>query len=299
MSFPVTVVVVYSQLSGNAASEGGAVSVNGRLAVINMIESTLRQNSAIDRGGAIRVDSGTMSVDSCVVESNSATRGGALDDVAGSVTAVQSQFNLNTAVDGGALGNSGTLTVAACSVVANTAYRGGGVFSDGGALTVLNSTFSSNSGWQTGGGLHIDAGTAVLVSLTVSENASPTGGGLYVGVGAGVLLRDSIVWGNTDLNGATNTIEGAPLDSSSSWNLIGVGGSGGLIPGTNHNLVGVLDAGLLPLGNNGGTTLTYALSASSPARSAGDPTLVGDALFGFDQRNVARTNPVSIGAFQA
>jgi predicted outer membrane repeat protein len=305
--------VTYSQLSGNLAQaqgstggEGGAVYATNPNLVVAVAGCTLSGNSATNNGGAIRtVDRATVTIDGCLLESNSAARGGALDNSpdrsspAASVTVVHTLFEVNTANDGGAIANNGPLSVAACSLVADTAYRGGGLFQDGGFVTVLSTTVSSNSGYQSGGGLDIEGGSAVLVSLTVAENAAASGGGLFVAAGANpVLLRNSIVWGNTDLGGAANNIGGQALDPSSSYNLIGTGGSGGLTNGVNHNLVGVVDAGLLPLANNGGPTLSYALAASSPARGAGDPTLVGDPLFGWDQRDVPRTAPVAIGAFQ-
>jgi predicted outer membrane repeat protein len=304
--------VRYSQLSGNTAqavvgsAQGGALFVTDPNEVVEVSGCTLSGNSADNSGGAIEThNQATVTVEGCLLESNSAARGGALDNSqdirnpAANVTVVQTQFELNSATDGGAVANNGPLVVAASSLVADTAVRGGALFQDGGTLTLLTSTVSSNSGYQSGGGLDIEAGSAVLVALTVAQNAAASGGGLFVAATADpVLLRNSIVWGNTDLGGTANNIGGAALASSSSYNLIGAGGSGGLVNGMNHNLVGVADAGLLPLANNGGPTLCYALATTSPARGAGDPSLVGDPLFGFDQRDVARTAPVAIGSFQ-
>ena len=59
------------------------------------------------------------------------------------------------------------------------------------------------------------------------------------------------------------------VDSASSFNLIGTGGSGGLTNGTNNNQVGVSDPRLSTLANNGGPTLTHALLTGSPAVDAG------------------------------
>jgi hypothetical protein len=84
------------------------------------------------------------------------------------------------------------------------------------------------------------------------------------------------------------------MDPNSSFNLIGTGGSGGLINGANGNLVGVSNPGLGQLAFNGGPTETCALQSGSPAIAAGDPSLLGT----LDQRGVVRTGHVSIGAFQ-
>jgi len=59
------------------------------------------------------------------------------------------------------------------------------------------------------------------------------------------------------------------VDSSSSYNLIGIGGSGGLVNGVNHNIVGAAHPGLGPLQDNGGPTQTHALLPSSPAIDKG------------------------------
>ena len=61
-----------------------------------------------------------------------------------------------------------------------------------------------------------------------------------------------------------------PVDGTSSYNLIGLGGSGGLVNGVNHNQVGVANPGLGSLGDNGGPTQTVALIPNSPAVDAGN-----------------------------
>src|SRR5207253_8446367 len=61
-----------------------------------------------------------------------------------------------------------------------------------------------------------------------------------------------------------------PVDASSSNNLIGTGGSGGLTDGANGNQVGVADPKLGPLADNGGPTQTHALLVGSPAIDKGN-----------------------------
>jgi hypothetical protein len=110
-------------------------------------------------------------------------------------------------------------------------------------------------------------------------------------------LRDTVVARNTGPGGAASDIYG-PLGSgaaTSSYNLIGTGGSGGLVDGVKHNQVGVADPGLGPLQDHGGPTRTMALLPGSPALNAGDPAQLGVA----DQRGVVRSGGVNIGAYQA
>ena len=68
------------------------------------------------------------------------------------------------------------------------------------------------------------------------------------------------------------------MSSASAYNLIGTGGSGGLVNGVNGNQVGVADPGLDPNGspNNGGPTQTIALLPGSPAIDAGSNALAVD-----------------------
>jgi trimeric autotransporter adhesin len=84
-------------------------------------------------------------------------------------------------------------------------------------------------------------------------------------------LRNTIVADNYRGAGAAveDDIQGVALDSASSFNLIGTGGSGGLTGGANNNRVGAANLGLEPLANNGGPTLTHALLARSPAIDKG------------------------------
>src|SRR5207244_2675040 len=92
-------------------------------------------------------------------------------------------------------------------------------------------------------------------------------------------------------------IEGT-LDTSSAYNLVGTGGSGGLSNGVNHNQVGVSDPGLGSLANNGGPTQTIALLPGSPAIDHGGNAYVNTGET--DQRGLTRivNGTVDIGAFE-
>jgi hypothetical protein len=89
------------------------------------------------------------------------------------------------------------------------------------------------------------------------------------------------------------------FDSSSSYNLVGVGG--GLTNGFNGNIVGVTNPMLGPLANNGGPTQTMALLAGSFALAAGKVSLVPAGTI-YDQRGpgYARivAGSVDIGAYE-
>ena len=120
------------------------------------------------------------------------------------------------------------------------------------------------------------------------------------------MLNSTIVAAN--FNGAIPDDIKGTIDSSSSFNLIGTGDSGGLADGVNHNQVGVSNPQLGPLQDNGGPpirTFTQALLCGSPAIDKG--TNNG---FIFDQRelprmfddpsvpNAAGTDATDIGAYE-
>ena len=136
-----------------------------------------------------------------------------------------------------------------------------------GTANLTDCTVAGNSAVDNGGGVS-NYGTANLTGCTVSGNQ---GGGLasYGPGPAGLAnLIDTIVAGNTESSGAGD-IGGS--DVSGSDNLIGTGGSGGLVNGVDGNIVltSLTGLGLAPLGNNGGATQTMGLLPGSPAIGAG------------------------------
>ena len=66
------------------------------------------------------------------------------------------------------------------------------------------------------------------------------------------------------------------MAAASAYDLIGTGGSGGLVNGVNGNQVGVADPGLGTLADNGGQTQTIALLSNSPAIDKGSNALAVD-----------------------
>ena len=143
--------------------------------------------------------------------------------------------------------------------------------------TITNSTISGNrllSG--SGGGIYAN-GTLILRHTTITENtADGNGGGLKGVVGtpapAMVTVHSSIIADNTggDVDDVAVTSDG--------FNLVG---TGNVSTDFNHtgDQVGV-SAGLRPLADNGGPTLTHAPLPGSLAINAGDTSSTET----FDQR---------------
>jgi fibronectin-binding autotransporter adhesin len=201
------------------------------------------------------------------------------------------------ATNGGAIYNQGTLFVSVAALVSNTASgAGGAVFVESNAiLRVTSSTLSGNSAGLRGGAV-ANRGTNSFQYATLAWNRAASGGGaIYNEAGSSPsTLNASIVAANTDNLGAPSDIGGpSSVSPDSAYNLIGTGGSGGLVNGANSNLVGVADPGLAPLGDYGGRSPTVALYPWSPAID-GSPLLVNAA----DQRGYLRIFPYDIGAYE-
>ncbi|HUR99438.1 MAG TPA: choice-of-anchor Q domain-containing protein [Pyrinomonadaceae bacterium] len=260
------------------------------------LEGLTFANSAGNTGGGIG-NGGQLTVRNVVVRNNS---------------------NLLTGGVGG-IDNVGVLVVIDSAIYSNFGAGGGGIVNNGTA-TVINSTISSNGAGQ-GGGISVYAGNLTVINSTITNNRSgggpievSDGGGLKIFSLGQVHLRNTIIAGNFRGTGTvTNDIGGFVTSANSS--LVGdAGSSGGVVHGTNGNIVGVNGVGTIPtasvlnptLQNNGGLTPTHALVAGSPAINAGNNSLALDAAgnpLTNDQRGagfprVIGAN-VDIGAFEA
>jgi Bacterial Ig-like domain (group 3) len=283
-------------LTGNSAQFGaGAFNRYGNLTLNN---STVEGNTASTNGGGVFGHDGSVTLANTTVSGNSAgLSGGGVFTQGGNDTISFSTVSNNTAtISGGGLfsqDTSNTLTSSTFSGNATGTGNGGGLFLSASFSNLTNTTLSGNSAGS-GGGLFIQSGNATLANTTVSSNTATISGGGLVSTGAYDTLIDTIVAGNkkgtsTSDVGGTDTIFGTN-------NLIGTGGSGGLVNGKNGNIVGVANPGLAPLGNYGGPTQTMALLPDSPAIDAGT---TGPSIPGADQRGVSRLGAVDIGSFES
>jgi predicted outer membrane repeat protein len=298
----------------NCTFTGNTVTANTAGGGINNISSgtvsinncTFTGNSAAGSGssacsGAAVANSGTMTVTESTFTGNTAASDAGAIYNNGTLTVSTTTFNNNTAgSDGGAIRSDGTLTLSSSTFAGNSASSvGGGLDSSDARLSVTNCTFAGNTAGSAGAGIQADSGTgtANLTNDTITANRSPLGAG--INSARPVTLHNTIVGGNFQGSGSTASDIAGSVDASSSFNLIGTGGSGGLTNGVNNNLVGVTNLGLAPLANNGGPTQTIALLAGSPAIDHGSNTYVTTGET--DQRGLPRIadSTVDIGAYEA
>jgi parallel beta-helix repeat protein len=293
-----TVTLANCTVSDNSARIGGGLYNNGTATLTN---SKVSGNTSQFSSGGL-YNNRTLALTNCTVSGNSAQRsGGGLDSNAyGSTLALTGcTVSGNFGHYGGGVYSNGTLALTNCTVSGNAAsVNGGGVYVNRGTGTLTNCTVSGNTAGNYGGGLNFYYGSATLTNCTVSGNTAANGGGglyafnNYYSVFGALTLTNTIVAGNTNTSAAASDITGSAAGTN---NLIGTGGSGGLVNGAGGNLVGVANALLAPLGNYGGPTQTMPLLPGSPAIDAGTST----GAPAFDQRGQGRVGAVDIGAFES
>ena len=308
-----TATVSDSTITDNAAEFGGGIYSNTRgrsYAILTVSDSTITDNSADNSGGGIAND-GTATVSDSTISQNSSLGGGGIWNTA-TLTVTNSTIADNAAGSGGGIANHGGATVSDSTITDNAADdSGGGIYSNGFILTVTNSTIADNAAGS-GGGIYTE-GQLTAVNDTIAYNTVPSGGfggGLDASAGTAT-LNNAIVALNTSATGSGTTpddiyLGGGVVSSSSAYNLIGTGGSGGLTNGVNGNQVGVANPGLGTLSDNGGPTQTIALLPGSPAIDAGSNALAVDPSTGkpltTDQRGTGFVRiingTVDIGAYE-
>jgi predicted outer membrane repeat protein len=300
-----------NSVTSSAAAGGALENISSGTATIN--NCTFTSNTATGSGssacsGAAVANSGTMSISGSTYSGNvAASNGGAIYNDGNLTLNASSFLNNSASADGGAIRSGGVLTVTACTFAGNSVTSvGGALDSSDTTLTMTNCTFANNTAGSNGAAIMADSGsgTATLTNCTITANtvtgtaSSTLGSGIYAG--RAITLRNTIVAGNfrgPSSGPLADDIAGT-LASASSYNFIGTGGGGGLTAGVNGNQVGVANAGLGTLGNNGGPTLTIALLSGSLAIDRGSNSFVTSGET--DQRGLSRVSngTVDIGAFE-
>ncbi len=337
--------IANSTFSTNSAKNGGAIFAGARLTMA-LTNCTVVGNSASESGGGISINGGALTLSNCAINWNTANvNGGAIygpASVTGSTLSHNSAFNggaiyggaslsgsnifSNTAINhGGGISAEGRLIVDGSTISGNSAGDGGGIWATGDYLTMTNSTLAGNSAAFSGGAIWGDfhtnplgfsIGRSTLTNVTIAANQCDTsynggqGGGIFIAPTSKLLLvlQNTLVAKNVKGGGVADDIFGT-LDIASAYNLIGEGGSGGIVDRSidplRGNQTGVSDPGLGQLGDNGGSTPTIPLLPGSPAVAGGNKGLAVNPLqqtvLTTDQRGNPRfyNGTVDIGAFQS
>ena len=326
-----TATISNCELSGNTASRtGGGINYsdfNRRVSGLIQIDNTRIVNNTANEGGGIR-NAGVMKLDDSLLQGNkSRFEGGGIRNL-NALTITRSTLRENVAAtDGGGIAASdnsvevngtasrigGKLIVVDSALLNNSASQSGGAIAganslqSGGFMQLRNSTFSGNSA-VSGGGIALLSGRAAMESCTVTANRAPANRGSGIGVDgaqsefslSNSIVADNLRPGGTDID----IVFGDPAlrnpFNSGGYNLIGSGNATANFQ-QSGDLVGISDAKLGPLADNGGPTLTHTLKLGSPALNGGNPAAPASADR-FDQRGAeflrVRAGRLDIGALE-
>lgn len=129
---------------GFIAYRGGAIFNAGRVVAE---DCTFTGNTALDTGGAIFSDSGSvLTLTRCTFSANTADSGGGVGSISAAFAAVNCTFSGNTADSGGAIYNQAAMSLIHTTVSANHATQeGGAIFNQAGTLTLANSIVAGNT----------------------------------------------------------------------------------------------------------------------------------------------------------
>jgi CSLREA domain-containing protein len=249
----------------DASAGGGIYNANGNLTVAYCVIS----NNRGDQGGGGILNKATMTVQNCTISGNAGgggPGGGIYNYQGGALTVNACTFYLNTASKGGALYNDKHPgpSITHSTFDQNLASYGGGIYNDFGDMTLEDCTFSGNTAPNGGGAILNGLGLMTIKSCTISGNDS---------TGGAILNYDRVSLGNTILNrtsaGENLFNVGSATGYSLGYNLSN-DNSGGFLTGPGDKLN--TDPKLDPAGlqDNGGTTMTIALTSGSPAIDQGD-----------------------------
>lgn len=273
-----------SQIIGNSTSNSagvGGLSVKpasgGLEPTVIVTGATFQGNSGPTVGGLYAF--GTVTINGSHFQSNTAT---------GGFTPTPGAVALSVGIVGGPQANISTSTF-----LSNTG--GNGALISQQPLELTNSTFSANAATQLNNGAvgcRTASATCDFEHITVTGTTGSGGYGIVAHSPATIALSNSISANNA-------TFDCAGSIASGGHNLIenvGCGLSGDLT-GNQH----LVDPELQPLADNGGSTQTHALAATSPAVDGGPLASLGSS-----QNGVARpadgdgsgTAQVDIGAFE-
>ncbi|GHV74453.1 hypothetical protein AGMMS49940_17550 [Spirochaetia bacterium] len=157
--------------------------VNGSGITANISRVHFKDGRAAANGAAVRINSGTLNLESCIFSGN----------------------QTNTSGVGGAIYSGGTLTVKGCTFYGNSAGNGGAIYGSTGPLTLTGNLFYGNtappgypvvrnSGTVTSGGYNVvdvDFGTGTAQSGWASVTGDATIGVLPISPGSFKLLSGS------------------------------------------------------------------------------------------------------------
>lgn len=261
-------------LTGGKATQGGGMDV-GDYATVELHDVAVVNNQALGSSGSIWGagihNAGTLKVIGSNISDNTANITGSAGNALG-----------------GGIMNEGELTVDQSTIGRNKAWANGTAAAMGGGImtaypaffAMTRSTVAENVVaidadptlvQEEGGGIAGNTADATITSSTIAGNTAFDGANLHLTATISNTIIASPLGGGEDCGETTNFSEGFNLSSDSSCQF------------TSDTDLPATPADLGPLGDNGGSLQTMALSPNSAAVDAG--TALG---FGTDGRGLAR-----------
>jgi fibronectin-binding autotransporter adhesin len=293
----------------SATGDGGGIFTENTIGTIT--HTTISDDSSGGKGGGIFLPSTgqIQTLTFCQIEGDKAAdAGGGLYDAGG----IDSGINYTTisgdsvtSGDGGGIYAAAYLTVRYSTIAGDSASGdGGGIFDLDGQFRLYNSTIANDGATGgRGGGLDLESPDTKIGDCTISGDSAGTGGGVFLNTNY-VYVYNTIIAGNTLSHVTTASdvsVAGSDhFDYSSSYNLVGTGGNGGLVGSINMLNVSTSDLDLSPLGNFGGPTPTMPPLVGSAALSSGANVV----NLAYDQRGIGFVSltpgetGIDVGAFQ-
>jgi cysteine-rich repeat protein len=329
------VVIDDNRASGSSEAAGGGLYLeNSTTFVTNSVvsDNSARgrsgQSGRMARGSGVFVSGGDLVLDSSRIEGNWAIGGDASGDFSGAGSAQGGGLHLTDAIV--VITNSsvsGNLVRGGLGPVGGGFASGGGILVEGGELIVEGTTIDSNlaEGMTgrfkagAGGGLKLllDA-RFIAVNSTISGNSADFGEALEQRLGASAAFYNTtIAFNSTEDDRSALLIYDGEVTLKHTI-VANAGRCVGSVVSQGYNVLGpnfgcavegdttgdqtAVDPQLQPLADNGGPTMTHAISETSPALDMGDPAGCGGedgVAFTTDQRGMARPVGVcDIGAFE-
>jgi hypothetical protein len=288
-----TLTISNSVVSGNHADDGGGGFYSGYCDV-TVVSSTISDNivNAGHDGGGLYQNGGTLTIENTTISGNFAddNSGGVyIDDgtvavISNSTIADNTTSNTDDPAVGISVGGGATLDLIQSTVTGNHHVGAAGEESFYGALYLQGGSSVDKAGTANDESKHAKAAAAGRVHTAEAGTVHVVGTIISGNAGFDVFSGDNPAVLNTD-HSVLGTIE-------SSVTVSDVGGT----------QVGVVDAKLGPLADNGGPTKTVALLLGSPAVDAGPVPVPTFPLNDNDQRGTGFprvvNSKVDVGAFE-
>ena len=157
---------------------GGGIYINDGCELTLKDNVTVKDNKAA-RGGGVRANKSTVTMNGCTFEGNKSTHGDASNGC------------------GGVYVNGGTVTMQSCTLKSNDGkVRAGGLLVEGGAKVTMDGCTITGNTATTGGGIYITGGSSIVTlnnGVQIKDNTATTGGGVYVQDGTFKMSGSAIV----------------------------------------------------------------------------------------------------------